>query len=127
MKSYWILLGAALLGQKKYASAEPAYARAARYEPQNYRAHYGHGVALQMLNRFAEAIRAAIEKTAAPIQLRGPAPAPVSKLKRFWRYHFQLIADEFEPIRELWLNVRDDFPSHPGVEFVIDVDALNLR
>lgn len=44
--------------QKDYAKAEPAFARAARLEPRNFDAQYGHGVALQMLDRFFEAVRA---------------------------------------------------------------------
>lgn len=41
-----------------YEKAEPVYARAARLEPQNFEAQYGHGLALQMLGRFIEAVRA---------------------------------------------------------------------
>lgn len=44
--------------KKDYEKAEPAYGRAARLEPQNFDAQYGHGLALQMLNRFIEAVRA---------------------------------------------------------------------
>jgi superkiller protein 3 len=43
---------------REYAKAEPAYARAARLEPRNFDAQYGHGLALQMLERFVEAVRA---------------------------------------------------------------------
>ncbi|NNF42483.1 MAG: tetratricopeptide repeat protein [Phycisphaerales bacterium] len=44
--------------RKNYEQAEPAYARAARLEPNNFDAQYGHGLALQMLERFVEAVRA---------------------------------------------------------------------
>lgn len=44
--------------KKDYDRAEPAYARACRLEPRNFDAQYGHGLALQMLGRFAEAIKA---------------------------------------------------------------------
>lgn len=43
---------------KDYDKAEPAYDRAAKLEPRNFDAQYGHGLALQMLNRFVEAVRA---------------------------------------------------------------------
>jgi tetratricopeptide (TPR) repeat protein len=44
--------------KKEWLKAEPAYARAAQLEPRNFDAQYGHGLALQMLERFLEAIRA---------------------------------------------------------------------
>lgn len=44
--------------KKDYEKAEPAYNRAARLEPRNFDAQYGHGLALQMLKRFVEAVRA---------------------------------------------------------------------
>lgn len=42
----------------EYEQAEPAYARAARLEPRNFDAQYLHGVVLQALDRFVDAIRA---------------------------------------------------------------------
>jgi tetratricopeptide (TPR) repeat protein len=51
-------IGEIHLIQEDYQQAEPAYRRAARLEPQNFDAQYGHGVALQMLGRIGEAIRA---------------------------------------------------------------------
>jgi superkiller protein 3 len=44
--------------KKEYERAEPAYGRAARLEPRNFDAQYGHGLALQMLRRFVDAVRA---------------------------------------------------------------------
>ena len=44
--------------RQDYAKAEPAYSKAARLEPRNFDAQYGHGLALQMLERFLDAIRA---------------------------------------------------------------------
>lgn len=51
-------IGDIYLIKEDYARAEPAYHRAARIEPQNFDAQYGHGLALQMLRRFVEAVRA---------------------------------------------------------------------
>lgn len=44
--------------QQDYERAEPAFARAARLEPRNFDAQYGHGLALQMLGRFRDAVLA---------------------------------------------------------------------
>lgn len=51
-------IGEIYMLQSDYAKAEPAYARAARLEPRNFDAQYGHGVTLQMLERFLDAVRA---------------------------------------------------------------------
>jgi tetratricopeptide (TPR) repeat protein len=51
-------IGDIYVEQKDYQKAEPAYERAARLEPRNFDAQFGHGLALQMLNRFVEAVRA---------------------------------------------------------------------
>lgn len=46
------------LAQNDYDSAEAAFGRAARIEPRNFDAQFGHGLALQMLERFVDAVRA---------------------------------------------------------------------
>src|SRR5262245_30451842 len=51
-------IGDIYLVKKDYEKAEPHYGLAAKLEPRNFDAQYGHGVALQMLNRFVEAVRA---------------------------------------------------------------------
>lgn len=51
-------IGDIYMDKQEYPKAEPAYARAAKLEPRNFDAQFGHGLALQMLNRFVEAIRA---------------------------------------------------------------------
>ncbi len=51
-------IGDIYIEKQDYQKAEPAYARAARLEPRNFDAQYGHGLALQMLGRFVDAIRA---------------------------------------------------------------------
>lgn len=54
----YVGIGEIHLQQRDYERAEPAFARAARLEPRNFDAQFGHGVALQMLNRFVDAVRA---------------------------------------------------------------------
>ena len=54
----YVGIGDIYMVKKDYEKAEPAYGRAARLEPENFDAQYGHGLALQMLRRFVEAVRA---------------------------------------------------------------------
>ncbi len=51
-------IGDIYLDQKDYVKAEPALARAAKLEPRSYQAQFQHGLALQMLDRFLEAVQA---------------------------------------------------------------------
>lgn len=51
-------IGDVYLEQKDYLKAEPVLARAAKLEPRNYQAQFQHGLALQMLDRFLEAVQA---------------------------------------------------------------------
>ena len=51
-------IGDIYLAKREWNLAEPVFARAAKLEPRNFDAQYGHGVSLQMMRRFIEAIRA---------------------------------------------------------------------
>jgi tetratricopeptide (TPR) repeat protein len=51
-------IGDIYMEQGNAAQAEPNFARAARLEPRNFEAQFKHGNALQLLKRYAEAIRA---------------------------------------------------------------------
>lgn len=54
----YIGIGEVYIEQGSYAEAEPAFARAAKLEPRNFDAQFGHALSLQMLKRFVEAVRA---------------------------------------------------------------------
>ncbi|MCI0365074.1 MAG: tetratricopeptide repeat protein [Phycisphaerales bacterium] len=54
----YIGIGDVYVLKKDYVKAEPAYERAAKLEPRNFNAQFGHGLALQMLSKFIEAVRA---------------------------------------------------------------------
>ncbi len=54
----YVGIGDMYLAKKEWGLAEPVFARAAKLEPRNFDAQYGHGVSLQMMRRFVEAIRA---------------------------------------------------------------------
>src|SRR5262245_49137492 len=51
-------IGDIYIVKKDYEKAEPHFSLAAKLEPRNFDAQYGHGLALQMLNRLVEAVRA---------------------------------------------------------------------
>lgn len=77
--------------------------------------------------QMAEKLRDAETKEGEEVHILGPAPAPIAKLKTFYRYHFQLAAHHLADIQLLWRTVHPDLPQVHGIEFTIDVDPLNMR
>lgn len=80
---------------------------------------------------FSKEVASILKKKIAELQLNvsllGPAPAPIAKLKQNYRYHLRLASKTLSPIQELWRAVVKKIPSMQGVEFVIDVDPVNMR
>ena len=62
------------------------------------------------------------------VRVLGPAPAPISRLKRIYRYHFLLKAERRDVLggvlRELLAFVEREEISRRAV--VVDVDAMHL-
>ncbi len=77
--------------------------------------------------RMAEILRTAATASQVPFRLLGPAPAPIMKLNKYYRHHFQLAAAEAETIQSLWRSVANELPRTSSVEYVVDVDPLNMR
>jgi primosomal protein N' (replication factor Y) len=75
----------------------------------------------------AKAARAAAAGISSQIRILGPAPAPITKLRGEYRFHFQVAAEDVAPISQLWHDALARFEAHAGVEFTIDVDPLDMR
>jgi primosomal protein N' (replication factor Y) (superfamily II helicase) len=75
----------------------------------------------------ADMIREVVQKRSLDIRVLGPAPCPVARLQSNYRFHFLLSAAELEPVRTLWRELRPKLPTDRSVEYVVDVDPLNLR
>jgi tetratricopeptide (TPR) repeat protein len=54
----YIAIGDIHATQGEFAKAEPVFGTAAQLEPRNFEAQYKHGLALQLINRIADAVRA---------------------------------------------------------------------
>jgi primosomal protein N' (replication factor Y) len=76
---------------------------------------------------YLEALAAAL-RAAAPVgvQLLGPAPAPVLKIRNLFRYHLRLRATTPRPLQALVHGVTPAFPPPHGIELAIDVDPVSL-
>lgn len=79
------------------------------------------------VQRMAVSFRETATARGLPVRLLGPAPAPVARLKGSYRYHFQLAAENVATIHELWQAMSDYMSKIRTVEYVVDVDPINLR
>ncbi|MEZ6049677.1 MAG: primosomal protein N' [Planctomycetaceae bacterium] len=76
---------------------------------------------------FTQTLKETKEKESLDVLLLGPAPAPIAKLKRNYRFHLQLRAPQLEQIHQLWRATENRFPKTSTVEYVIDVEPTNMR
>ncbi|MFT5322588.1 MAG: primosomal protein N' (replication factor Y) [Planctomycetaceae bacterium] len=75
----------------------------------------------------SDAIRDVVQKRNLDIKVLGPAPCPITKLQSNYRFHFLLSAADLNAVRILWRELRPTLPTDRSVEFVVDVDPINLR
>ena len=70
---------------------------------------------------------AALKAAATPaVQLVGPAPAPVLKIRNLYRYHLRLRCVSPRPLQALLQTVAPTLPPPHGVELAVDVDPVSL-
>jgi len=75
----------------------------------------------------SDVIRDVVQKRDLDIKILGPAPCPITKLQANYRFHFLLSAADLNAVRILWRQLRPSLPTDRSVEFVVDVDPINLR
>ncbi|MFM7867223.1 MAG: hypothetical protein ACKPHU_23680, partial [Planctomycetaceae bacterium] len=74
-----------------------------------------------------ERLRAACRGELQSVRVLGAAPAPIVRLRNFWRFHLQICAGTTEQVRALWLAVERTLELPEDVEFAVDVDPINSR
>lgn len=77
--------------------------------------------------KIGEILRSSANELGLEIRLLGPAPCLVTRLKANFRYHLQMTAVELSSLQNLWLHAAPTIPNHPEIEFIIDVEPLNMR
>ncbi|MFH1301429.1 MAG: primosomal protein N' [Planctomycetota bacterium] len=110
------------LGHRKEMQAPP-YAHFARVILRGPQEEHVQEFARQLSKMLLDA---AAEKNL-EIHILGPAPAPIIRLKKYFRYHFQLAAVNVDQILQLWHEIADKLPHEKGIEYIIDVDPVNMR
>jgi len=59
-------------------------------------------------------------------KIMGPAPAPVTKVKKFYRFHIILRSALGERLREIVRSVSLALKTPPDVQWIIDVDPVDM-
>lgn len=78
------------------------------------------------IRRVAEILRNSPAKEPG-VRILGPAPAPLTRLRKYYRYHIQLTAPSIDALRSLWNANYPLLKLDADVELTIDVDPLDLR
>jgi len=77
--------------------------------------------------RIAAILRDTTAQQDLPVRILGPAPALMTRLRKFFRYHLQLTAETHGRLHQLWRETSSRFDIRSDVELTIDVDPLDLR
>ncbi|TFG48673.1 MAG: primosomal protein N', partial [Candidatus Brocadiia bacterium] len=67
-----------------------------------------------------------VSRNSLQINVRGPMPAPISRIQRSHRIQIILQAPTPEPIARLFAVLRKEPPIRPAVKISIDIDPANL-
>ena len=74
-----------------------------------------------------EILKATAKDLGVEVRILGPAPCLVTRLKANFRYNLQMTSANLADLQKLWLQAAPNLPNHPEIEFVVDVDPLNMR
>ena len=74
----------------------------------------------------AEKLRTAIEAASIEHRLLGPAPCPIAKLRGLFRYHVLASSPAGDQLRAAVRTVTESLEPIEGVQWVVDVDPLDL-
>jgi primosomal protein N' (replication factor Y) len=80
----------------------------------------------QFLEAAAAKLKAAIETAQIEHRLLGPAPCPFHKLRGLFRYHVLLSSPAGDALRQAVRTVIESLEPAEGVQWVVDVDPLDL-
>ncbi|APZ91863.1 replication restart helicase PriA [Fuerstiella marisgermanici] len=60
-------------------------------------------------------------------RILGAAPAPITRLRGYYRFHLQIAAPSHERVKLLWQRVEGKLKLPDSVEMAVDVDPINSR
>jgi len=77
-----------------------------------------------VITQTAEKVR--VSQGATDVRFLGPAPPPLAKLKTFYRFHVMFLADEPIVLNRLLARIQADLKTPKDVEYVIDIDPIDM-
>jgi primosomal protein N' (replication factor Y) len=81
------------------------------------------GTVFDYLKKVGEGLRQSAEGS---VQILGPAPAPIIKIRNLYRFHLQARSPTARRLQSLLRELPGRFPAPRGVELVIDVDPISM-
>ncbi len=75
----------------------------------------------------AEKLRATAKQMDPDARILGAAPAPITRLRGYYRFHLQIAASTHEQVKLIWQRVENNLTLPEGVEMAVDVDPINSR
>ncbi len=111
-----------------FAEEELANRREFNYPPFRHLVHHiFRGKNPEKLAFYAEQWARKAEELLGPqVEIRGPAPAPIEKIKDNYRYQIWYFMPSISRFMPRLLELRESFPMDKDVQEVIDADAVNL-
>jgi primosomal protein N' (replication factor Y) len=82
-----------------------------------------HALADELARRLRERVKAG---TASPVRVLGPAAAPMAKLRNEYRHQVHLHSVDGELLRGIVRAATEDLKSPAGVNWIVDVDPLDM-
>jgi primosomal protein N' (replication factor Y) len=83
-------------------------------------------IAREFASHLAEQLRAVLEGQAAQARVLGPAPAPFAKLRGKYRFQIQTQGPDGEPLRAAVRQATAGAKPPEGVQWIADVDPLDM-
>ena len=60
------------------------------------------------------------------LKILGPAPAPIYKLRDFFRFHIQIHFPDRSRLQEVLRRAQEEFKTPDDVQWVIDMDPISM-
>ena len=80
----------------------------------------------QMSEKIAEEIQISADELGLPLNLLGPAPAPVEKLRGRFRYHIQLLTGQENALQQTITRAQTKIQPQDGVQWIVDIDPQDM-
>ncbi len=82
--------------------------------------------AKQFAQRLGECISAALAARQAQARVLGPAPAPTPRIRGKYRFQIQIQGPDGNKLRAAVLDAQNQVQAPPEVEWIVDVDPINM-